>query len=167
VTRYTRVQRPEGTFQSARAACESVRIDWPVLLDCVFPCMLFFIFLESPVLSMLVGLWPLGVATIGASLYEVFRSWVETIDRWNSRRLANADRESVRGAFWLGSLSALHIQPRSTPHLYPSMRDACRVRYSAFWGALLCYGPRLSVDNPGGVQQVAEMLITIPLGSES
>jgi small-conductance mechanosensitive channel len=34
-----------------------------------------FIFLGIPILSMLVGLCALGVATIGASLYEVFQSW--------------------------------------------------------------------------------------------
>lgn len=34
-----------------------------------------FIFLRIPILSMLVGLCALGAATIGASLYEVFRSW--------------------------------------------------------------------------------------------
>jgi hypothetical protein len=34
-----------------------------------------FIFLGIPILSMLVGLCALGVATMGASLYEVFQSW--------------------------------------------------------------------------------------------
>jgi hypothetical protein len=34
-----------------------------------------FIFLGIPILSMLVGLCALGVATIVASLYEVFQSW--------------------------------------------------------------------------------------------
>jgi small-conductance mechanosensitive channel len=44
------------------------------LLIAVSVCVIF-IFFRIPVLSMLVGLCALGAATIGASLYEVFRSW--------------------------------------------------------------------------------------------
>ena len=44
------------------------------LLIAVSVCVIF-IFLGIPILSMLVGLCALGVATIAASLYEVFQTW--------------------------------------------------------------------------------------------
>src|SRR6266404_6391756 len=70
----------------------------------------------------------------------------------------------VLGHFALGLLSALHIQPSNpaTPipeHVVMSFVVFLIGVLGTFW-----LRPRLSVENPGGAQQVAELLITNPVG---
>ena len=64
----------------------------------------------------------------------------------------------------LALLSALHIQP-SVPAT-PIPERVVMMGVVFLIGALgtLWLRPRLSVDNPGGAQQIAELLITNPVG---
>src|ERR1700719_4838842 len=68
------------------------------------------------------------------------------------------------GHFALGLLSALHIQPSHPDlpipeHVVMSLVVFVIAALGALW-----LRPRLSVENPGGAQQVAELLITNPVG---
>jgi len=68
------------------------------------------------------------------------------------------------GGAALALLQALHIQP-SHPDL-PIPESVVMAMIVFVIGALgtLWLKPRLSVDNPGGAQQIAELLITNPIG---
>jgi F-type H+-transporting ATPase subunit a len=68
------------------------------------------------------------------------------------------------GAVAVALLHALHIQP-SNPDL-PIPEHVVMSMVVFLVGAIgsLWLKPRLSVDNPGGAQQIAEMLFTNPLG---
>jgi F-type H+-transporting ATPase subunit a len=68
------------------------------------------------------------------------------------------------GGAAIALLHALHIQP-SHPDL-PIPESVVMVMVVFAIGALftLWLKPRLSVDNPGGAQQIAEMLVTNPIG---
>ena len=64
----------------------------------------------------------------------------------------------------LALLSALHIQPTNPATPIPEHVVMSVVVFLIGALGTLWLRPRLSVDNPGGVQQVAEMLITNPIG---
>src|SRR3979490_983382 len=68
------------------------------------------------------------------------------------------------GHFALSLLSALHIQPSN--HATPIPEHVVMSFVVFVIGVLgtVWLRPRLSVDNPGGAQQIAEMLITNPVG---
>ncbi len=68
------------------------------------------------------------------------------------------------GGVAVALLHALHIQP-SHPDL-PIPESVVMAMVVFVIGALgtLWLKPRLSVDNPGGAQQIAELLITNPIG---
>src|SRR5216684_1962869 len=68
------------------------------------------------------------------------------------------------GHFALGLLSALHIQPSNPATPIPEHVVMSFVVFLIGVLGTLWLRPRLSVENPGGVQQVAEMLITNPVG---
>src|ERR1700730_2657581 len=68
------------------------------------------------------------------------------------------------GHFALGLLSALHIQPSNPATPIPEHVVMSFVVFVIGALGTLWLRPRLSVDNPGGVQQVAELLITNPVG---
>ena len=70
----------------------------------------------------------------------------------------------VLGNFALGLLSALHIQPSNPATPIPEHVVMSFVVFVIGVLGTLWLRPRLSVDNPGGVQQVAELLITNPVG---
>src|SRR5712664_2765824 len=70
----------------------------------------------------------------------------------------------VVGHFALGLLSALHIQPSNPAAPVPEHVVMSIVVFVIGVLGTLWLRPRLSVDNPGGVQQVAELLITNPVG---
>jgi F-type H+-transporting ATPase subunit a len=68
------------------------------------------------------------------------------------------------GSFALQILQALHIRP-ADPSL-PIPHNVVMLAAAVLLGSLvaLWLRPRLSVENPGGLQQVAEMLMTNPMG---
>jgi|SRR5665213_1502393 len=68
------------------------------------------------------------------------------------------------GGAAMALLHALHIQPNRPDLPIPEHVVMCMVVFVV--GALLSLWlkPRLSVDNPGGPQQIAEMLFTNPMG---
>jgi len=68
------------------------------------------------------------------------------------------------GHFALGLLNALHIQPSNPATPIPEHVVMSFVVFGIGVLGTLWLRPRLSVDNPGGVQQVAELLITNPVG---
>src|SRR3979411_1411615 len=68
------------------------------------------------------------------------------------------------GNFALGLLSALHIPPSNPATPIPEHVVMSFVLFVIGGLGTLWLRPRLSVDNPGGVQQVAELLITNPVG---
>src|SRR6266576_3110107 len=68
------------------------------------------------------------------------------------------------GHFALGLLSALHIQPSNPATPIPEHFVMSFVALVIGVFGTLWLRSRLSVDNPGGVQQVAELLITNPVG---
>jgi F-type H+-transporting ATPase subunit a len=68
------------------------------------------------------------------------------------------------GHFALGLLSALHIQPSNPATPIPEHVVMSFVVFVIGVLGTLWLRSRLSVDNPGGVQQVAELLITNPIG---
>src|SRR6267143_339462 len=70
----------------------------------------------------------------------------------------------VLGNFALGLLSALHIQPSNPATPIPEHVVMSFVVFVIGVLGALWLRPRLSVDNPGAVQQVAELLITNPVG---
>jgi F-type H+-transporting ATPase subunit a len=61
-------------------------------------------------------------------------------------------------------LHALHIQPAHPDLPIPEHVVMCMMVFLIGALASLWLRPRLSVDNPGGAQQVAELLITNPIG---
>ena len=68
------------------------------------------------------------------------------------------------GNFALSLLAALHIHPSNPATPIPENVVMSMVVFVIGVLGALWLRPRLSVDNPGGVQQVAEMLITNPIG---
>src|SRR5216684_3011868 len=68
------------------------------------------------------------------------------------------------GHFALGLLNALHIHPSNPATPIPEHVVMSFVVFGIGVLGTLWLRPRLSVDNPGGVQQVAELLITNPVG---
>jgi len=68
------------------------------------------------------------------------------------------------GAAAIALLHALHIQPTNPDLPIPEHVVMCLVVFVVGAALSLMLKPRLSVDNPGGAQQVAEMLFTNPLG---
>jgi F-type H+-transporting ATPase subunit a len=68
------------------------------------------------------------------------------------------------GHFALSLLSALHIHPSNPATPIPEHVVMSFVVVVIGVLGTLWLRPRLSVDNPGGAQQVAEMLLTNPLG---
>jgi F-type H+-transporting ATPase subunit a len=68
------------------------------------------------------------------------------------------------GHFALGFLSALHIQPSNPATPIPEHVVMTFVVFLIGVLGTLWLRPRLSVEHPGGVQQVAELLITNPVG---
>jgi len=68
------------------------------------------------------------------------------------------------GHFALGLLSALHIQPSNPATPIPEHVVMSFVVFLIGVLGTLWLRPRLSVENPGGAQQVAELLITNPVG---
>lgn len=68
------------------------------------------------------------------------------------------------GSFALQILQALHIQPADTSLPIPT--NVVMLAAAVLLGSLLALWlrQRLSVENPGGLQQVAEILMTNPLG---
>jgi len=68
------------------------------------------------------------------------------------------------GHFAFGLLSALHIQPSNPATPIPEYVVMSFVAFLIGVLATLWLRPRLSVENPGGAQQVAELLITNPVG---
>lgn len=68
------------------------------------------------------------------------------------------------GRFALALLSALHIQPRHPDQPIPEHVVMCLVVLIAGTLLALLVRSRLSVDKPGATQQVAELLLTNPLG---
>ncbi|HET6142441.1 MAG TPA: F0F1 ATP synthase subunit A [Candidatus Acidoferrales bacterium] len=68
------------------------------------------------------------------------------------------------GAVAVALLHALHIQPSNPDLPIPEHVVMCMVVFLVGAIGSLLLKPRLSVDNPGGAQQIAEMLFTNPLG---
>src|ERR1700738_352379 len=68
------------------------------------------------------------------------------------------------GHFELALLSALHIQPSNPATPIPEHVVMSFVVFVIGVLGTLWLRSRLSADNPGGVQQVAELLITNPIG---
>ena len=68
------------------------------------------------------------------------------------------------GHFALSLLSALHIQPSQPDTPIPERVVMMVVVFVIAALFTLWLRPRLSVDNPGGAQQIAELLITNPIG---
>src|SRR6266851_9621846 len=68
------------------------------------------------------------------------------------------------GHFALGLLNALHIQPSNPATPIPEHVVMSFVVFGIGVLGTLWLRPRLSVDNPGGAQQIAELLITNPVG---
>ena len=68
------------------------------------------------------------------------------------------------GNFALSLLAALHIHPSNPATPIPQIVVMSMVVFVIGVLVALWLRPRLSVDNPGGAQQVAEMLLTNPLG---
>jgi len=68
------------------------------------------------------------------------------------------------GQFALSLLSALHIQPTNPATPIPERIIMMVVVFAIAAVFTLWLRPRLSVDNPGGAQQIAELLITNPIG---
>lgn len=68
------------------------------------------------------------------------------------------------GHFSLALLSALHIQPSNPATPIPEHVVMSFVVFVIGVLGTLWLRPRLSVDNPGGAQQIAELLITNPIG---
>ena len=68
------------------------------------------------------------------------------------------------GHFALSLLSALHIQPSQPDTPIPEHVVMMVVVFVIAALFTLWLRPRLSVDNPGGAQQIAELLITNPIG---
>src|SRR5258708_33261502 len=68
------------------------------------------------------------------------------------------------GHFALGLLGALHIQPSNPATPIPEHVVMSFVVFLIGVLGTLWLRPRLSVENPGGAQQVAELLITNPVG---
>jgi F-type H+-transporting ATPase subunit a len=68
------------------------------------------------------------------------------------------------GHFALALLSALHIQPSHPETPIPENVVMSLVVLIVGTGLALLVRSRLSVERPGGLQQVAEMLLTNPLG---
>jgi F-type H+-transporting ATPase subunit a len=64
----------------------------------------------------------------------------------------------------LALLHALHIQPSHPDLPIPESVVMCMVVFLIGALGTLWLRPRLSVDNPGGAQQIAELLFTNPLG---
>jgi F-type H+-transporting ATPase subunit a len=68
------------------------------------------------------------------------------------------------GHFALSLLTALHIQPSQADTPIPERVVMMLVVFVVAALFTLWLRPRLSVDNPGGAQQIAELLITNPIG---
>jgi F-type H+-transporting ATPase subunit a len=68
------------------------------------------------------------------------------------------------GHFALSLLASLHIRPSNPATPIPEHVVMAMVVFVIGVLGTLWLRPRLSVENPGGVQQVAEMLITNPIG---
>jgi F-type H+-transporting ATPase subunit a len=68
------------------------------------------------------------------------------------------------GSFALSLLTALHIHPSNPETPIPENVVMSLVVFAIGVLATLWLRSRLSVENPGGAQQVAEMLITNPIG---
>lgn len=68
------------------------------------------------------------------------------------------------GHFALSLLASLHIRPSNPATPIPEHVVMAMVVFVIGVIGTLWLRPRLSVENPGGVQQVAEMLITNPIG---
>jgi F-type H+-transporting ATPase subunit a len=68
------------------------------------------------------------------------------------------------GHFALSLLTALHIQPSDPATPIPQRVVMSLVVFLIAALFTLWLRPRLSVDNPGGAQQIAELLITNPIG---
>jgi F-type H+-transporting ATPase subunit a len=68
------------------------------------------------------------------------------------------------GGVALNVLHALHIQPSRPDLPIPEHVVMSMVVFLIAALATLWLKPRLSVDNPGGAQQIAELLITNPIG---
>jgi len=68
------------------------------------------------------------------------------------------------GGAVLALLSALHIHSAHPDMPIPEFDVMCGIVFIIGALASLWLKPRLSVDNPGGAQQIAEMLITNPIG---
>ena len=68
------------------------------------------------------------------------------------------------GHFILSLLTALHIHPANPDTPIPERVVMMIVVFAIVGLFTLWLRPRLSVDNPGGAQQIAELLITNPIG---
>src|ERR1017187_7675773 len=68
------------------------------------------------------------------------------------------------GNVTIAFLHALHIQPSHPDMPIPEHVVMSLVVFAVAALATLWLRPRLSVDNPGGAQQIAELLITNPVG---
>ena len=68
------------------------------------------------------------------------------------------------GHFALSLLSALHIHPANPAEPIPERVVMMVVVFLIAAFFTLWLRPRLSVDNPGGAQQIAELLLTNPIG---
>jgi F-type H+-transporting ATPase subunit a len=68
------------------------------------------------------------------------------------------------GQYVLMLLSALHIQPNNPKEPIPEHVAMSLVAFAIGVVLVLWLKPRLSVDRPGGAQQIAEMLLTNSLG---
>src|SRR6202790_4191884 len=68
------------------------------------------------------------------------------------------------GHFALSLLSALHIRPSNPATPIPEHVVMSFVVFTIGVLGTLWLRPRVSVDNPGGAQQIAELLITNPIG---
>ena len=68
------------------------------------------------------------------------------------------------GNVTIALLHALHIQPSRPDMPIPEHVVMSLVVFAVAAVVTLWLRPRLSVDNPGGAQQIAEMLITNPVG---
>jgi F-type H+-transporting ATPase subunit a len=68
------------------------------------------------------------------------------------------------GKLALALMSALHIHPTSTAYPIPNYMAATVAVFLISIIFFLWLRPRISVDRPGGTQQVMEMLLTNPMG---